>query len=150
MTYNSEVTYLDTFVYLYRAKKRASTNDKEVDLFNFIDKTPIENLHLSFSKHVLGIRKKASNLAVRLELGRLPVENFIKSQTLLYFTRLYTTKLNPLLKESFSLCQNLDSQGFSYTKNIIDETGLDILQLQNTTSSNQVKLPKKYVKSTLK
>ena len=35
-------------------------------------------------------------------------------------------------------------------KSIIDETGLDILQLQNTTSSNQVKLPKKYVKSTLK
>jgi hypothetical protein len=27
---------------------------------------------------------------------------------------------------------------------------LDILQLQNTTSSNQVKLPKKYVRSTLK
>lgn len=84
----------------------------------------------------------------------MPVENFIKSQTLLYFTRLYTTKLNPLLKESFLLCQNLDSQGiytwFSYAKSIIDETGLDILQLQNTTSSNQVKLPKKYVKSTLK
>jgi len=34
-------------------------------------------------------------------------------------------------------------------QSIIDETGLDILQLQNT-SSNQVKLPKKYVKSTLK
>jgi hypothetical protein len=98
MTYNSEVTYLDTFISLYRAKKRASTNDKEVDLLNFIDKTPIENLHLSFCKYVLGIRKKASNLAVRLELGRLPVENFIKSQTLLYFARLYTTKLNPLLK----------------------------------------------------
>jgi hypothetical protein len=27
---------------------------------------------------------------------------------------------------------------------------LDILQLQNTTSSNHIKLPKKYVKSTLK
>ena len=25
MTYNSEVTYLDTFISLYRAKKRAST-----------------------------------------------------------------------------------------------------------------------------
>ena len=101
MTYNSEVTYLDTFISLYRAKKRASTNDNKIDLFNFIDKTPIENLHLSFCKYVLGIRKKASNLAVRLEFGRLPVDNFIKSQTLLYFTRLYTTKLNPLLKESF-------------------------------------------------
>ena len=33
-------------------------------------------------------------------------------------------------------------------QSIIDETGLNILQLQNT-SSNQVKLPKKYVKSTL-
>jgi hypothetical protein len=54
-------------------------------LFYFIDKTPIENLHLSFYKYVLGIRKKASNLAVRIELGRLPAENFIKSQTLLYF-----------------------------------------------------------------
>jgi hypothetical protein len=108
-----EVTYLDTFISLYKAKKRASTNDTNVRkyLFNFIDKTPIEHLHLSFCKYVLGIRKKASNLAVRLELGRLPVENFIKSQTLLYFTRLYTTKLNPLLKESFLLCQNLDSQG---------------------------------------
>ena len=74
---------------------------------------------------------------------------------MLYFARLYTTKLNPLLKECFLLCcQNLDSQGiytwFSYAKSIIDETGLDILQLQNTTSSNQAKLPKKYVKSTLK
>ena len=82
------------------------------------------------------------------------MENFNKSQILLYFARLCTTKLNPLLKESFSLCQNLDSQGiykwFSYAKSIIDETGLDILQLQNTTSSNQVKLPKKYAKSTLK
>ena len=150
MTYNSEVTYLDTFISLYRAKKRASANDKEVDLFNFIDKTPIANLLLSFCKYVLGIRKKASNL----ELRRLPVDNFIKSQTLLYFARLYTTKLNPLLIESFLLCQNLDSQGiytwFSYAKIIIDETGLDILQLQNTTSSNQVKLLKKYVKSTLK
>ena len=101
------------------------------------------------------IRKKTSNLAVRLELGRLPVENFIISQNLLYFARLYTTILNPLLKESFLLCQNLDSQGiytwFSYAKSIIDETGLDILHLQNTTSSDQVKLPKKYVrKSTLK
>ena len=83
MTYNSEVTYLNTFISLYRAKKRASTNDKEVDLFNLIDKTPIANLHLSFCKYVLGIRKKASNL----ELGRLTVENFIKSQTLLYFAR---------------------------------------------------------------
>ena len=119
-------------------------------MFNLIDKTPIANLHLSFCKYVLGIRKKASNL----ELGRLPVEHFIKSQTLLYFARLYTTKLNPLLKECFLLCKNLDSQGiytwFSYAKNITDEKGFDILQLQNTTISNQVKLPKKYVKSTLK
>ena len=37
MTFNSEVTYLDTFISLYRVKKRVSTNDKEVELCNFID-----------------------------------------------------------------------------------------------------------------
>ena len=97
MTYNSEVTYLHTFISLYtcRAKKRACTNDKEVDLFNFMDTTPIENLHLSFYKYVLGIRKKASNLAVRLELGRLPAENFVKSQTLLYFCKTIYNKIKP-------------------------------------------------------
>jgi hypothetical protein len=41
------------------------------------------------------------------------------------------------------------THGF-HMQSIIDETGLDILQLQNTTSSNQVKLPSKYIKSTLK
>jgi hypothetical protein len=66
---------------------------------------------LKYHRFCFIIRKKAPNLAVRLELGRLPVENFIKSQTLLYLAKLYTTKLNPLLKESFLLCQNLDSQG---------------------------------------
>ena len=43
MTFNSEVTYLDTFISLYRVKKRVSTNDKEVELCNFIDKIPIGN-----------------------------------------------------------------------------------------------------------
>jgi hypothetical protein len=43
----------------------------QVYLFNLIDKIPIENLHLSFCKYVLGIRKKASNL----ELGKLTVES---------------------------------------------------------------------------
>jgi hypothetical protein len=53
------------------------------------------------------------------------------------------------LNKSILLSLVLALSWFSYAKSIIDETGLDILQLQNTTSSNQVKLPKKYVKSTL-
>jgi len=36
----------------------------------------------------LGVKKSSTNLAVRAELGRLPLESFIKTQTSLYLLRL--------------------------------------------------------------
>jgi hypothetical protein len=46
----------------------------------FIDRTPFEKVHLIFCKHLLGTKKTSSNIGVRAELGRFPVENFINSQ----------------------------------------------------------------------
>ena len=87
MLYNSEVTYLDTYISLFRAKNRALNSGKEVDILSFAEKSPIEKLHLHFCKFLLGTRKNASNLATRAELGRLPIEFNIKTQTLLYLKR---------------------------------------------------------------
>ena len=130
MTYNSEVTYLDTYISFHRAKSRALTSGKEINQLDFIDKTPIENMHLKFCKSTLGIRKNASNLGARVELGRLPIECFIKTQTLLYLARLYNNNINPLLKEAFSLAQSLDLTGtyswYTYAKNIVKETNVDL------------------------
>ena len=88
-----------------------------MDHFTFIDRTPFEKVHLIFCKHLLGTKKTSSNIGVRAELGRFPVENFINSQAILYLATLHTDNLNPLLKEAFELSKSLDSQGVSTLRN---------------------------------
>ena len=154
MTYNSEVTYLDSYISFFRAKQRATNSNKEVDKFGFIDKSPIENLHLSFCKFILGARKNATNLGTRIELGRLPIEHFIQTQTLLYLSRLSTLNLNPLLKESFLLTKELDSLGtytwFTYAKNIALDANVDLDRLLQFTNIKQTNSIKSYLKSKIK
>jgi hypothetical protein len=52
-----------------------------MDHFTFIDRTPFEKVHWSFCKHLLGTKKTSSNIGVRAELGRFPVENLINIQS---------------------------------------------------------------------
>ena len=101
--YNSEVTFQDIYATYFKAKERAKKSSAIVDRFHFIDKTPIEKLHLHYCKYILGTRKNATNLACRAELGRLPLESSIFIQTILYLIRLTAHDINPLLKESFLL-----------------------------------------------
>lgn len=119
---------MDFFSAQYRSKQRAATNNIEVDPWHFIDKTPFEKVHISFCKFTLGTRKTSSNLGTRLELGRVPVENFILKQSLLYLARLHTDDLNPLLKEAFDLSKSLDSEGvyswYTYIKNAFADQNL--------------------------
>jgi hypothetical protein len=53
----------------------------------------------------VGTKNTSSNIGVRAQLGRFPVENFINSQAILYLARLHTDNLKPLLKEAFELTQ---------------------------------------------
>ncbi len=122
LTYNSDISFMDYHLPFFRAKQRSVLTNKEVDHISFIDKTPFEKVHLNFCKSILGTRKSSSNIGVRSELGRYPIEHFIQSQSILYLARLHTEDLNPLLKESFELSKSLDSQGtyswYTYVKDI--------------------------------
>ena len=128
ITYNSEIAYLDSYNTYFKAKKRALNSGKDVDPFNFIDKTTIENLHLGYCKYALGINKSSSNFGTRNEIGRYPIECHIKTQTIMYLARLFTDNLNPLLIESFNLTKSLDACNiyvytwFTYAKDILMET----------------------------
>ena len=104
---------MDYFLVYHRAKQRAILRNGNMDHFTFIDRTPFEKVHLIFCKHLLGTKMTSSNIGVRAELGRFPVENLINSQAFLYLARLHTDNLNPLLKEDFELSKSLDSQGVS-------------------------------------
>ena len=58
-------------------------------------------MHNKYCKAILGIKKSACNIAAKSELGRFPFDSFIKTQILMYFCRLNTDAINPLLKEAY-------------------------------------------------
>ena len=125
LTYNSEISFMDYFLVYHREKKRAILRNGNMDHFTFIDITPFEKVHLIFCKNLLGTKKTSSNIGVKAELGRFPVENFINSQAILCLARLHADNLNPLLKETFEPSKSLDSQGvyswYTYVKKTLNQ-----------------------------
>ena len=77
-----------------------------------LDTLPFEKIHNRFCKYLLGVHKKASNLASRIELGREPILNFICSQAFKYYSRLSQLPEDRLLKEVFELDKNLFQNGY--------------------------------------
>ena len=65
LTYGSEIWVTD-----YKIKE------------NTLDNLPFEKIQNRFCKYLLGVHKKASNFAARLEFGRDRILNFINSQVL--------------------------------------------------------------------
>ena len=77
-----------------------------------LDTLPFEKIQNRFCKYLLGVHKKASNLASRLEFGREPVLNYIGSQTFKYYSRLCQLPEDRLLKEVFELDKTLCQDGY--------------------------------------
>ena len=74
--YNSEIWG----AYLFRNKQILCENNE----FLFDLKNILEDLHIKFMKVVTGVHSKTCNLAVRSELGRLPLHIKIFSSVLKY------------------------------------------------------------------
>ena len=112
LTFNSEIWYMDVYRPFYNSERRVNNNEKSVNnYFNFIDRSIVDKVHTKFCKFTLGVKKCASNLAARSDLGRYPVDYFIKTQSLLYEDRLHQNDINPLLKESYSVSKLLHLKG---------------------------------------
>ena len=88
LTYNCEIGNIDTYKGYCNATLRATKSNSQVDHFNSLDKCPPVKGHNTFCKYILGLKKCASNNASRSELGRLPIDCFIKIQSLLYEDRI--------------------------------------------------------------
>ena len=95
------------------------------------------SLEDKFCKYILGLKKIACNISGKSELGRFPIIDYIKTQAILYFCRLQTFPINPLLKEGFSICKSVDSDGiytwYSFIGNIFEELDLEITDFENFT-----------------
>jgi hypothetical protein len=108
---------------------------------------------LNFCKFTLGAKKTSSNIGVRAELGRLPLEHFIMTHSILYLARLHTDNVNPLLKEALVLSKSLDSQGtyswFTFVKNITSDQNI-FDKTSNCKNLKEVKSLKPFIKRELK
>jgi hypothetical protein len=74
----------DSYLPLYRGKIRAKHGNKNVDSCSFTDRTPLKR-YIYHCINILGGKKGKSNLASRLELGILPLENYIRVQSVYSF-----------------------------------------------------------------
>ena len=69
--------------------------------FKSWDSSQIENTHLQFCKRYLEVSNKASNMACRAELGRLPLNIAINQKIINYFLYLHNKGMTLLLNRSF-------------------------------------------------
>ena len=85
--------------------------------------SPTEKAHLRFCKIYLGLGKKASNLATRGELGKLPLIISIFKRLFNYITHLNSLPESTIAKQAFLLSKDLYQQNktsfYGNTTNIL-------------------------------
>lgn len=73
----------------------------EGKLYNLCDKLHIEKLHLKFCKYLLGVHRKATNTAVRAELGRYPLLITFLGHAIKYWLTLCNSKKPSFVKTAY-------------------------------------------------
>ena len=84
------------------------------------DDNIIESTFVKFWKHILGVHRKTTNIAVRSELGVYPLKIDTKLNMLMYLTYLREQK-NHLLSASLIETQKIGSDWLKYVNNLIIE-----------------------------
>ena len=90
-------------------KRKFRTED---GLAKYLDSTAIEKVHIKFCKFIMGVNKRAVNLAVKGELGRFPISFSCIIQAFRYRYHLQETS-NSLLQEAASVSKSLHNNGIS-------------------------------------
>ncbi len=84
-------------------KKQSKIFDIMNEKYSVVDDYCFEKTDLQFAKSILGVHRKASNAAVRGELGRYPMIIFILKQVIKNWFRVVNCKRESLLFDTY-LC----------------------------------------------
>ena len=121
LTFNAEIWYMEIYQKYFNSDKRASAKNEKPDYFSFLDKSIVDKVHTNFCKYTLSVKKSSSNIATRAELGREPIDSYVKTQSLLYEDRLINSDI-PILKECYDVSKFLYSKGiytwYSYVQHV--------------------------------
>ena len=107
------------------------------------DKSRIEIVHMRFCKRLLRIPQITSNIAVRSELGRLPILNIILQRVIKYYTRLESLHENRLAKIVYLQTKN---NRFSINKIANHYNEKFSIDINNTDFKDKVE-KKKYIQN---
>ena len=81
------------------------------EIWGFMEDSSLEAVKLHYLKHILHVPLTASNIAVRGELGQLPIHLIWKERILSYWDRLCSNDIPMLLKEAVAQAHQLGQSG---------------------------------------
>ena len=101
---------------------------------------PIENLHLMFCKHLLGVQKHTTTNGVLLELGRIPLALFAKKSAVKNWERIQKGQANYLVRTSDKYANEKGLEWVNRIKYCLSENGFGYTHLQNDVHNAHIKL----------
>ena len=111
----------------------------------------VENVHITFLKHILNVRKTTCNAMVYGELGKYPISVHIKSRMVNYWCKLLNDKKDKFCYVMYQCLFRLytenthKSQWLIYIKSLLDNSGLSGIWLDQAVN-NQLWLKLAYVR----
>eukprot|EP00918_Siedleckia_nematoides_P097515 GHVU01213695.1.p1 GENE.GHVU01213695.1~~GHVU01213695.1.p1 ORF type:complete len:151 (+),score=6.71 GHVU01213695.1:2-454(+) len=97
----------------------------------------MEKFHSKICKHILMVNKRSNNIAVRLELGRLPLFVNITCRILKYYVKLCKQHLNPIVGITLKVHKENNKSWFTFIRHILDNIGVKIDKLNNNNINNR-------------
>ena len=94
---------MDEYFTVYKAFQRSILSGRTIDKLFLADRFTFGKVYSKFCKCVLDVRRTAGNIDSKSELGRLPMESFMKTQVNNYYTRINSDDINSLVKGAFFL-----------------------------------------------
>ena len=101
------------------------------------DKSRMEVVHMRFCKRLLKVPQITSNIAVRSELGRLPLINNVIQQIMKYYVRLESMNENRLAKMVYSQTQKSSFSIKNIIKHYSNYLDIDISNVNFTEKKQQ-------------
>ena len=94
-------------------------------ILNTPKNNPIENLHISFCKQLLGVQKQTTNVGVLLELGQVPLHLCAQKMAIKNWGRISNhTGCNNMVIISYENAESLNLTWPTRIKNILSEIGM--------------------------
>ena len=125
--------------------RKMSVNNGDPHVSNLSDLNVTEAIHTTqFCKYILGVYENTSNVAVRCELGRIPMEYDIKLAIAKYWHRLTLLPeehiLNQALRENIALDDRRKNVWVTCAKSILQKNGLGFMCVNRGLDFNLCKL----------